>query len=86
MKNTKLLFLILLQIIITANSSAQQHEETAIRRLENAERQAILKGDTTLLLELMSSQIVVQNPENVIVGLRNIMDRIKAGKINYSSF
>ena len=45
MKNAKLLFSILLYIIIAVNSSAQQLDEATIRRLENAERQAILKGD-----------------------------------------
>jgi len=34
----------------------------------------------------MSKKIVVQNPENAIVGFRQIMDRIKTGKINYTSF
>jgi ketosteroid isomerase-like protein len=34
----------------------------------------------------MSKQIVVQNPENAIVGFRQIMDRIKSGKIDYSAF
>jgi hypothetical protein len=34
----------------------------------------------------MSLEIVVQNPENVIVGFRQIIDRVKTGKINYASF
>ncbi len=67
-------------------SSAQQSREAVIRRLENAEREAILKGDTTMLYQLMSSKIVVQNPENAIVGFRQIISRVKTGKINYASF
>ena len=39
-----------------------------------------------MLAKLMSSKIVVQNPENAIVNFRQIIDRIKAGKISYSTF
>jgi len=45
-----------------------------------------MKSDTMLLSKLMSRKIVVQNPENAIVGFRQIMERVKGGKINYSSF
>ena len=75
-----------LMVLISNFSLAQQADEAIIRQLENAEREAILKGDSTVLLQLMSPQIVVQNPENAIVGFTKIMDRVKAGKINYSSF
>lgn len=34
----------------------------------------------------MSKKIIVQNPENAIVGYRQILDRINRGKINYSTF
>ena len=68
------------------HSFAQQAEDSLIRRLENAEKTAILKGDTLALTRLMSKHIVVQNPENTIVGFQQIMDRIKSGKINYGSF
>lgn len=86
MKKSKLLLLIALLILVSNFSLAQQSDEAVIRRLENAEREAILKGDTTVLSQLMSAQIVVQNPENAIVDFNKIMDRIKGGKINYSTF
>ena len=57
-----------------------------IRNLEDREREAILKRDTTQLASLMSKKIVVQNPENAIVGFHQIIDRIKHGNINYSFF
>ncbi|QNA43515.1 nuclear transport factor 2 family protein [Lacibacter sediminis] len=66
--------------------SQQQGDEALIRKLEDKEREAILKSDTALLHELMSQKIVVQNPENEILGFQQIMDRIKKGKINYASF
>ena len=86
MKKVILLVLITFQVMISNFSSAQSAQERVIRQLENAEREAILQKDTTLLSQLMSSKIVVQNPENAIVGFRQIMQRVKSGKINYASF
>ena len=87
MKKVRLLVLIIVYLFIHSSSIAQQSsDETLIRRLENEERNAILKGDTTMLYQLMSSQIVVHNPENTIVNLKQIIQRIKSGKINYGSF
>jgi len=86
MKKIKFILLFIFHLLINNFSSAQQSHEAAIRRLENAEREAILKGDTTMLYQLMSSKIVVQNPENAIVGFRQIISRVKTGKINYASF
>jgi hypothetical protein len=80
------MLLITFHVLISNFSLAQLSDETVIRRLENAEREAILKGDTTRLYQLMSFQIVVQNPENAIVGFRQVIDRVKTGKINYASF
>ena len=65
---------------------AQVSEDSLIHRLEDRERIAILKGDTIALSKLMSKKIVVHNPENTIVGLGQIMERIRIGKISYSSF
>ena len=86
MKIVTLLLVIVFSLFLSINSFSQQSEESLIRRLEDAEREAILKGDTIQLSKLMSKEIVVQNPENAIVGFRQIMDRIKKGKINYSTF
>lgn len=80
------MLLITFHVMISNFSLAQQSDETVVRRLENEEREAILKGDTTKLYQLMSYKIVVQNPENAIVGFRQIIDRVKTGKINYASF
>jgi hypothetical protein len=86
MKNIMLSFVVLFNLMFSEKSFSQQSDETLIRTLENNEREAILKGDTVQLSKLMSKNIVVQNPENVIVGYRKIIDRIKSGKINYTSF
>jgi ketosteroid isomerase-like protein len=86
MKCTTLLLLTAFLFLFFVNSFAQQQDDDLIRKLEDKEREAILKSDTTLLAELMSKNIVVQNPENAIVGFQQIMNRVRAGKINYASF
>ncbi len=73
-------------MLMSSHILAQQSDEAMLRQLENAEREAILKGDTTVLSQLMSHQIVVHNPENAIVDFTKIMNRVKAGKISYSTF
>ena len=79
------LIVMALNLLLSIHSFAQT-DMAVIRRLENMERQAILKSDTLQLSNLMSKKIIVQNPENAIVGFDQIMDRIRNGKINYSSF
>lgn len=86
MKQGFLFVLIVSALLMTVKSYSQEAEDSLIRKLENAEREAILKRDTMQLHRLMSKNIIVQNPENVIVGFRQIMDRIRNGKINYSRF
>jgi ketosteroid isomerase-like protein len=86
MKKFRLLVLVIVTLFAHNASLAQQSDEALIRSLENEERNAILKGDTTTLYRLMSSKIVVHNPENTVVNLKQIMQRIKSGKINYGSF
>ena len=79
-------FLVIPFLFWTICSFSQPSDDVSIRKLEEQEREAILKNDTMQLATLMSEKIVVQNPENAIVGFRQIMDRIKSGKINYSLF
>ncbi|RXK57711.1 nuclear transport factor 2 family protein [Lacibacter luteus] len=81
----KTLFVLAL-LLFSLSSFAQKNDEALLRKLEDKEREAILKSDTTVLAEVMSKKIVVQNPENAIVGFQQIMERIRQGKINYTSF
>ena len=85
MKKTITLILVILFVVNTHFCSAQQSNEAEIRRIENTEREALLKGDTTILLKLLSPEVVVNNPENTIVTFEQIKKRIRSGKINYSS-
>ncbi len=80
------LLVIIPLMVLSMHSFSQSSREALIRKLEDQERMAILKGDTVQLAKLLSRNVVVQNPENAIVGFRQVMDRIKTGKINYSQF
>ena len=86
MQRATSIILLVLCLAFSMVCFSQSPDENLVRRLDDMERIAILKGDTAQLARLMSTGIIVQNPENAIVGFRQIMDRIKSGKINYSSF
>jgi len=86
MKKIQSLIFLFLFLLIRNFCFAQQSDEVVLRNLENEEREAIMKSDTVMLRKLFSTQIVVHNPENTIVGYDRIIERIKAGKINYASF
>lgn len=85
MKKTSLL-VILLALSFSCSCFAQNAEETLLRKLDDEEKEAILNGDTAAIRRLLSPQVVVQNPENNIVHMPQIMERMITGKINYSSF
>lgn len=86
MLTSKLVLLFCFFVSFSNYGFAQQSEESVIRDLEELEKDAILKSDTNTLHQIMSPNIVVHNPENTIVGFRQIIFRIKEGKINYKSF
>lgn len=85
MKKSSTWILGFILVFTTQICVAQQSGEAAVRNLENAEREAILKGDTNVLINLLSPEVVVNNPENIIVTFSQLIQRIKTGKINYAS-
>ena len=77
----KLQPLCLVSCMLACNFSlAQQPDKETLEKLENDEREAILKGDTALLIQLMSPRIVVHNPENKIAKFDQINPWIKKEK------
>jgi hypothetical protein len=86
MKKTPIILLLLLLLSAGNFCFAQQTDKDVLEKLEDRERTAILKGDTIMLEKLWSPQIVVHNPENKIVNFTQVKERIRTGKINYSSF
>lgn len=86
MKKPIIYLTVVFSFFLSLSCFSQSSDEALIRQLEEKERAAILKSDTAVLSEVMSKKIIVQNPENAIVGFRQIMGRIQGGKINYSAF
>lgn len=80
----RLIFPLLLGL--TGTAQAQQTTAATISQLEQQERQAVLRGDTTLLKQLWAPEFVVNNPDGQIVTRPQIMGLIRGGKIDYNSF
>ena len=69
------------------NLLAQDPREAEIRRLENIEREAVLKGDTAVLFQqLWSPNMVVNAPANRVGTVEVTKMLTRTGKLNYSSF
>lgn len=89
MKNwAVILFGVLVSVGAGARAQSQSPEEAAVRALDDQERIAALKRDTTSLKRLWSDQFVVNAPNNkVVVGQRAVLDAfVRSGIINFSSF
>ncbi len=63
----KSLALLLLLALTTNLLIAQDIRDTEIRRLENVEREAVMRGDSTLLFNtLWSPKMVIHTPANLL--------------------
>lgn len=82
------LLLLLLLLIIGAHGRAfgQQAVVAEITKLDNLEREAVIKADTAALLRLWSPDIIINNPQSKISTLAQVMGRIRHGLIDYTSF
>ncbi len=61
-------------------------DEVEIRRLEEAERVAVLKQDLLTLNKIWDKDFTVNNPANVIVTRQQVEDFIKSDEIKYERF
>ena len=79
--------LLLLLILTTNFLVAQDRRDTEIRRLENVEREAVLRSDSTLLFKtLWSPEMVVNTPANRVGTVEGAKMQLRTGKLNYLSF
>jgi len=66
---------------------AQDPRESEIRRLENLEREAVLKFDSLALYnKLWSSTMVVNTPANVVGTVEGTKAQLRSGNLRYLSF
>ena len=66
---------------------AQDPREPEIRRMENLEREAVLKSDSTALFDkLWSPKMIVNTPANVVGTVEGTKAHLRSGDLNYLSF
>ena len=67
--------------------SAQDPREAEIRKLENIEREAVLKSDSAALYnKLWSSAMVINGPANVVGTVEGTKAMLRSGNLNYLVF
>ncbi len=66
---------------------AQDKRESEIRRLENLERESVLKGDSLVLFDkIWSPDMVINTPNNVVGNVEGTKALLRSGGLNYLSF
>ena len=83
MKKLTIAFILLLAFSCTY---AQSVAETEIRELENTQKEAYLKKDTTMLAKLFSPGFVVNGPSNKIETFPDLLVRIRKGGSDRESY
>ena len=72
---------------ITNNVLAQDAREDEIRRLENLERESVLKSDSVVLFDkVWSPKMVINTPANVVGTVEGTKQLLRSGGLHYLSF
>ena len=74
-------------VAITNFAFAQDPREVDIRRMENLERESVLKGDSMALFDkIWSPNMIVNTPANIVGTVEGTKAHMRAGDLNYLSF
>jgi hypothetical protein len=66
---------------------SQDAREAEIRRLENIERESVLKGDSAVLFDkIWSPAMLVNTPANIVGTVEGTKAHLRSGNLNYLSF
>jgi len=66
---------------------AQDPREAEIKRLENVERESVLKGDSASLYDkIWSPNMIVNTPANVVGTVEGTKAQLRSGNLSYISF
>jgi ketosteroid isomerase-like protein len=83
----KTLLVIVLLIAHAAVHAADSPDADAVRKLDDAERLAVLNEDLAALTNLWAPEFIVHNPQNRVSDGRDaVLARMKEGLIRYSRF
>jgi len=61
-------------------------DEEEIRQLDNAAREAFLRGDIATLQRLLSDEFVVTNPFNRVLTKQQVLEALASGRIGHSAY
>ncbi len=88
MKLTTRIFVLIFFLVLTFQAVLSQDQRDAeIRRLENLEREAVLKGDSLVLFDkLWSPDMVINTPNNVVGTVEGTKALLRSGGLNYLLF
>ena len=75
-----------LALLIFFCAHAQTDAATEIKKLEDAQREAFLKKDTSALYRLLSPDFIVHAPTNKITTLQQLKVLIRNGEVDMESF
>ena len=78
---------VLLFVMLADTAFAQDPRESEIRRLEQLEREAVMKSDSISLFDkLWSPSMVINTPANVVGNVQGTKAMFRSGGLNYLSF
>jgi hypothetical protein len=84
---TKLYIFLVVMICASQAVLAQDNRESEIRRLENLERESVLKGDSLALFDkIWSPNMAINTPANVVGTVEGTKALFRSGGLNYLSF
>ena len=76
-----------LVLFSVSDSFGQDSREAEIRRLENLERESVLKSDSVALFNnIWSPSMIINSPANVVGTVEGTKALFRAGGLNYKSF
>lgn len=82
-----LLILSLILVLLPFNVFCQDSREEEIRRLENLERESVLKSDSVMLFDkIWSPNMVINNPANQVGTVEGTKALFRSGGLAYKSF
>ncbi len=93
-KGNKMKLLLLASILtcivtgsVLGQSAKQNNSEQSIRKLELTESEAVMRSDVAALKKLWAEDFTVNNPNNQVArGRTEVLNRVRSGLLNYSSF
>jgi Domain of unknown function (DUF4440) len=86
MKKTLLILIIFVTSLITVYAQTGL-QEAEIRRLENIEREATMRGDSSVLFgKIWSNEMVVNTPANRVGTVEGSKMQLRTGNLAYASF